>query len=97
MEYILTIMGYSFPRFYYAEEINLNAVVGAVDDMIGNRIGYNVVIPYSLIRLSSYKDANQIFNYVENFIPPKLLKARNNHYIYDAIHELLNERIYRYG
>lgn len=91
-DYILTILGWSTPKFHYLEEFNNNGFIISGAD-VGNRVGYKIRLPIEFF----YKNDNyeQLLSYIEHSIPKQLADTYNANKIFqEVLHFLHNPHDY---
>ena len=88
--FIITIYGWSTPKFHYLEEINNDNFVVSGSD-IGKRIGYRMEVPMEVI-YSTHFNFDQIIKFIDNSIPPELYNSYNKQYILQQCIDYFHER-----
>lgn len=80
--FIVTVRGWSTPKFHYLEEFTDNGYIVSGSD-IGKRIGYRFEVPMEMI----YNEAIHLPEFIYNSIPPQMLNGYNEEKIMDKCME----------
>ena len=81
--FILTIIGWTTPKFYNYEEMEKDAFVVSGEDIM-KRVGYRIELPMELIMKS---DDRELVNYILGSIPPEFCNGYNEDKILQGFFE----------